>query len=256
MSALGGISNAAILAAINTGAASADHGQKTSVWAVTLFVVSLFLFIKTQVYVTTTITAEIEAFIHRIRTRLLDHVRRSELLSVERVGRARIVAAITSDAAVLTQASNMLSFSIQAPVLISFVAIYVAYLSFAAFALSVIIVGFTATVFHFRSRRLAAERAKAAEQERRLFDRVSDFLDGFKEVRLNVNRSNDLYDDAFDVSRTAANIKIHAQAETFKQIVSAQSYMYILLGAVVFVAPQFSELGAGASITKVTTALL
>ena len=59
------------------------------------------------------------------------------------------------------------------------------------------------------------------------------------------------------MSRTAANIKIHAQAETFKQIVSAQSYMYILLGAVVFVAPQFSAaLGGGASITKVTTALL
>ena len=257
MSALGGMSNAAILAAINTGAANADQGQKASLWALTIFVLALVLFIKTQVYVTTTITAEIEAIIHRIRVRLLDHVRRSELLSVEKIGRARIFSAITSDAAVLTQASNMLSFSIQAPVLIFFVAIYVAYLSFAAFALSVIIVTFTGTLFHFRSRRLTAERAKAAEQERRLFDRVGDFLDGFKEVRLNTDRSKALYDDAFDVSRAAANIKIHAQAETFKQIVSAQSYMYILLGAVVFVAPQFSAaLGAGASITKVTTALL
>jgi cyclic peptide transporter len=257
MSALGGLSNAAILAAINTGAAEADQGQKANLWAVTVFVLALFLFVKTQVYVTTTITAEIEAIIHRIRVRLLDSVRRSELLAVEKIGRARIVAAITSDAAVLTQASNMLSFSIQAPVLITFVAIYVAYLSFAAFALSVVIVGMTGTIFHFRSRKLVAERATAAAHERRLFDRVSDFLDGFKEVRLNIDRSNDLYDDAFDVSRTAANIKIHAQAETFKQIVSAQSYMYILLGAVVFVAPQFSDtLAGGTSITKVTTALL
>ena len=256
MSALGGVSNAAVLAAINAGAAGADQGEKTNFWAVSLFVIALILFLKTQVYVTTTITAEIEAIIHRIRVRLLDHVRRSELLSVERIGRARIVSAITSDAAVLTQASNMLSFSIQAPVLIFFVAVYVAYLSFAAFALSVVIVTFTGTIFHFRSRRLAEERSRAAEQERRLFDRVGDFLDGFKEVRLNAERSKALYDDAFDVSRSAANIKIHAQAETFKQIVSAQSYMYILLGAVVFVAPQFSALGAGASITKVTTALL
>jgi putative ATP-binding cassette transporter len=257
MSALGGVSNAAILAAINIGAARADAGQKAGLWAVGLFLVSLFLFIKTQIYVTTTITAEIEAIIHRIRVRLLDHVRRSELLAVEKIGRARIVSAITSDAAVLTQASNMLSFSIQAPVLIFFVALYVAYLSFSAFALSVIIVGFTAAVFHFRSRRLAEERAKAAEQERQLFDRVGDFIDGFKEVRLNAERSNALFDDAFEVSRNAANIKIHAQAETFKQIISAQSYMYILLGAVVFVAPQFNDtLGGDAAITKVTTALL
>jgi putative ATP-binding cassette transporter len=256
MSALGGVANAAILASINTGAASADEGQKASLWAITLFLVSLFLFIKTQVYVTTTITAEIEAIIHRMRVRIMNHVRRSELLSIERIGRARIVAAVTSDAAVLTQASNMLSFSIQAPVLIFFVAIYVAYLSFAAFALSVVIVGFAGTVFHFKSRRLVGERARAAAQERTLFDRIGDFLDGFKEVRLNAPRSDDLFDDAFDVSRTAANIKIHAQAETFRQIVSAQSYMYILLGAVVFVAPQFSDSLGGASITKVTTALL
>ena len=256
MSALGGVSNAAILASINAGAASADEGHKAALWAVTLFVVALFLFIKTQVYVTTTITAEIEAIIHRMRVRILDHVRRSELLSIERIGRARIVAALTSDASVLTQASNMLSFSIQAPVLIFFVGIYVAYLSFAAFALSVIIVGFAGTIFHFKSRSLVGERAKAAAQERTLFDRIGDFLDGFKEIRLNDARSNDLYDDAFDVSRIAANIKIHAQAETFRQIVSAQSYMYILLGAVVFVAPQFSDSIGAASITKVTTALL
>ena len=83
-------------------------------------------------YVTITITAEIEAIIHKIRLRLMDKVRRSELLSVEEIGRARIVAAITSDTAVLTQASNMLAFTVQGAVLIFFIAIYVAYLSIAA----------------------------------------------------------------------------------------------------------------------------
>jgi putative ATP-binding cassette transporter len=256
MSAVGGVSNSAILAAINAGAASADQTQKSSLWAATLFVTSLFLFIKTQVYVTTTITAEIEAIIHRLRVRIMDRVRRSELLAVERIGRARIVAAITSDTAVMTQASNVLCYSMQAPVLIFFVAIYVAYLSLAAFVLSIVIVGTAGTIFHFRSRRLTAERAKAAEQERRLFDRMADFLDGFKEVRLNSARSVDLFDHAFDVSRAAANIKIHSQTESFRQIVSAQSYMYILLGTVVFVTPLFSASIGGSSITKVTTALL
>ena len=147
MSAVGGVSNSAILAAINAGAATADQTQKSSLWAATLFVFSLFLFIKTQVYVTTTITAEIEAIIHRLRVRIMDRVRRSELLAVEKIGRARIVAAITSDTAVMTQASNVLCYSMQAPVLIFFVAIYVAYLSLAAFVLSIVIVGTAGTIF-------------------------------------------------------------------------------------------------------------
>ncbi len=256
MSSLGGISNATILAAINAGAQAADSSHKTSLWAVMLFVISLFLFIKTQAYVTTTVTAEIEAIIHRVRVRLMDQVRHSELLAIEQIGRARIIASITSDAAVLTQASNMLCYSMQSFVLIFFVGLYVVYLSFPAFVLSILIVGAAGTIFHFRSRRLTAERADAAVQERRLFERLTDFLDGFKEVRLNKARSNDLFEDAVNVSRTAASIKIHTQTETFRQVVSAQSSMYILLGAVVFVAPQFSESLSSGSITKTTTALL
>jgi len=253
MSSLGGISTAAILAAINAGM---QGGKNAGLWAVVLFLVSLFLFIKTQYYVTITATAEIEAIIHKLRLRLMDHVRRSELLAIERIGRSRIVAAITGDTAVLTQASNMLCFTIQGAVLVFFVAIYVAYLSLAAIVTTIIIVAAAATVFHIKNRRLIVEKQKSAEWEGRLFDRLVDFLDGFKEVRLNSARSADLFDDSVDVSRTAANIKIRTQAETFKMIVTSQFSMYILLGAVVFVAPQFSESLGGASLTKTTTALM
>jgi putative ATP-binding cassette transporter len=251
MSALGGISAAAILAAINAGMQGGSN-----LWAAILFLVALFLFIKTQYYVTITTTAEIESIIHKMRLRLIDHVRHSELLPIEDIGRARIVAAITSDTAVLTQASNLLAFTIQGAVLIFFVAIYVAFLSLTAIVITIVVVVAAGTIFHLKNKRLAAQKQEAAAWERRLFDRLTDFLDGFKEVRLNSARSSELFDDAVDVSRTAANIKIRSQAETFKLIVSSQVSMYLLLGAVVFVAPQLSSTLTGASLTKTTTALM
>src|SRR6188508_3194927 len=109
---------------------------------------------------------------------------------------------------------------------------------------------------YYKNRRIAAEKQKSAEWEGRLFDRLTDFLDGFKEVRLNAARSLDLFEDASEVSRTAANIKINSQAETFKLIVTSQISMYVLIGAVVFVAPQFSEALGGLTLTKTTTALM
>jgi putative pyoverdin transport system ATP-binding/permease protein len=256
MSGLGGISNASILAAINSGVQDAGNGQKPGLWAAMLFLVALFLFMKTQQYVTITATAEIEAIIHKIRVRLMDQIRHSELLELERIGRARIVAAVTSDTAILTQASNMLCFTVQGAVLVFFVGLYVAYLSLVAFALTFVIVFGSATIFHYKNRRLSAQKSEAAAGERRLFDRITDFLDGFKEVRLNAARSADLFDDAVEVSKTAANIKIRTQAETFKMIVLTQISMYILLGAVVFVAPNLSDSLGGTSIAKATTALL
>src|SRR5499427_6884869 len=256
MSSLGGISNASILAAINAGMQDTSSGQKPGLWAASLFLVALFLFMKSQQFVTITATAEIEAIIHKLRLRLMDLIRRSELLEIEKIGRARIVASITRDTAVLTQASNMLCFTVQGTVLIFFVGLYVAYLSIVAFLLTLVIVSGAATIFHYKNRKLSAQKSESAAWERRLFDRLTDFLDGFKEVRLNAARSEDLFNDALEVSKTAANIKIRTQAETFKMIVTSQISMYILLGAVVFVAPNLSDTLGGASIAKTTTALL
>ncbi len=251
MSALGGISTACILAAINVGMQG-----NSDLWAPVLFLIALFLFIKTQYYVTITTTAEIESIIHKIHLRLMDQVRRAELLELESIGRARIVAAITSDTAVLTQASNLLAVTLQGAVLIFFVAIYVAFLSLAAIVITFLVVGTAGMIFHVKNKQLAAQKQEAAQWERRLYDRLTDFLDGFKEIRLNTARGEGLFSDSVDVSRKAANIKIKSQAETFKLIVGTQVAMYVLLGAVVFVAPQFSTALGGASLTKTTTALM
>jgi putative pyoverdin transport system ATP-binding/permease protein len=256
MSALGGISTAAVLASINAGVQSVNGGHKPSLWAATLFLVALFLFMKTQAYVTITATAEIEGIIHRLRLRIMDQIRRSELLALDKIGLARIVASVTGDTQILTQASNMLCFTVQGAVLIFFVSFYVAYLSLAAFFMTFVIVFGAGIMFHLKNRSLSEQKAESAAWERRLFDRLTDFLDGFKEVRLNSARSAELFEDASDVSRVAANIKIRTQAETFKMIVNSQISMYVLLGAVVFVAPTLSDSLGGSSISKATTALL
>ena len=173
-----------MLVAINAGLEASGDG-KPSLWAGMLFLVALFLFIKSQYFVTITTAAEIEAIVHKLRMRVMDKVRRSELLAMESIGRANVVAAITSDTAVLTQASNMLCFTAQGAVLILFVSVYVAFLSLSAFMTAAVVVLAAGAIFHVRNRRVIAEKQRAAEWERRLYDRLSDFMDGFKEVRLN-----------------------------------------------------------------------
>ena len=254
MSGLGGTSNAAILAAINAGAQAAGKGE-VSVTSAALFIIALLLFIKTQHYILIAATVEIEAIIHKLRMRLMDQVRHSELLPLDEIGRAEIVAAITKETATLTQATNMLAFAGQGVVLVFFVAIYIAYLSLLAFALSAVILCVAGVIFHAKNRRLAEETREATKWDNLLFDRLMDILDGFKEVRLNRSRSDHLFDDVVEVSRTAANIKIRTQSESYKQLVFSQSSMYLLLATIVFVVPTFSDTKGG-SIMQVTTALM
>src|SRR5262245_3906024 len=255
VSSLGGVSTTSILAAINSGAQAADNGH-VSLWAAGLFIIALLLFIQTQHYILITTTAEIEAIIHKVRVRLMDYVGQSDLLPLEAIGRAEIVAAITRETSTLTLASNTLAFAAQGALLILLVTIYVAYLSLLAFALAVLIVGTGALLFHAKTRRLAIEQREAARWENRLYDRLSDLLDGFKEVRLNRARSDELFDDIEEVSRSAANIKIRTQSETYKRMILLQGSLYTLLGAVTFVVPAFTETIAPGSITKTVTALI
>jgi putative ATP-binding cassette transporter len=255
VSAMGGVSTTAIIGAINAGAQAADNGE-ISLWAAGFFVVAVLLFIQTQHYILITTTAEIGAIIHKLRVRLMDYVRRSELLPLETIGRAEIVSAITGDTAILTQASNMMAFAAQGALLIVLVTAYVAYLSFVAFVLSVVIVGIGAAVFHSKTKQHAADMREAAGWENSLYDRLSDVLDGFKEVRLNRARSDALFDHVVEVSRTAANIKIRTQSETYRRMVLLQTSLYILLGSVAFIVPVFSAGMNPGSITKAVTALV
>jgi putative ATP-binding cassette transporter len=253
VSAMGGLSTTSIIGAINGGAAAADKGE-ISLWAAGLFVIALLLFIQTQHYILITTTAEIGAIIHKLRVRLMDYVRRAELLPLETIGRAEIVSAITGDTAILTQASNMLAFAVQGALLIFLVITYVAYLSFLAFFLAVVIVGIGAFLFHAKTKQHGEAMREAASWENQLYDRLSDVLDGFKEVRLNRSRSDALFDHVVEVSRTAANIKIRTQAETYRRMVLLQTSLFTLLGSVAFVVPMFSS--TPGSVTKAVTALV
>jgi putative ATP-binding cassette transporter len=255
MSVVGGASTAAILASVNAGAQSAEAGH-VDLWSGLLFVVAIVLFVRTQHYVLIATTAESEAIVHRVRVRILDTVRQSEMLALDRIGRAEIVAAVTEDAATLTQAANMLAFMVQGVVLIAFVALYVAYLSLVTFALCVIIIGTASALYHAKSRERLDSAREAAKWERRMLSGMTDILDGFKEVRLNGRRSDELIAAVNAVSRKAANIKIRTQSESLKQLVFSQSALYVLLGTIVFVVPVFTDGTAGGSITKNMTAVL
>jgi putative pyoverdin transport system ATP-binding/permease protein len=254
-SALGGISNAAILAAINAGSET-DATEKKFLY-IALFVISLLLFIWTQHYILITATTEIQAIVHRLRIALMEQVRNSEIIDLENIGRAQIMAAITSDAETMTHAAVMLAFGIQSVVLIFFMLLYLAYLSLAAAVLCVGIMALAIAVFHRKVRGIDNITRDTTRWNNALFERVADLIEGFKEVRLNRGRSAELYADIVEVSRNAMKTKVFRESEDFRRLVFSQSAMYVVLAAVALLVPNFAgESAQAASIAKSTTALV
>ena len=211
MSGLGGVSNAAILAAINSGAQ--PRAGEFGLSSAALFVIALLLFIKTQHYILIATTVEIEAIIHKVRVRLMDQVRHSSCFRSMPSG-ARKSSPPLQETGTPAQATSMLAFAGRGVVLVFFVAICIAYLSLLAFALSVAIVCLAGLIFHMKSHQVAAGTQEAADWDNRLYDRLMDLLDGFKEVRLNRSRSSDLRRYRRGIENRSQHQDTHAERST------------------------------------------
>jgi putative ATP-binding cassette transporter len=254
MAMLAGASNALIIAVINSGAEAASKDKLSLISAIS-FVIALLVYQKTQHYILATTTAEVEAAIHRVRLRMMERVRHSELLALEGIGKSEIVGAITKETQTLSQTATVVVVAAQASVLILFAGLYVAYQSLFAFILSIVIITVAALTYLSHRKQTQDELRRSLEAENVLMDRLADLLEGFKEVRLNRARSNDLDGDIRSSSTTAADLKIKAQVDGLRQFVFSQAAFYVLVGAVVFIVPIFSS-SVGNSMVKTATALL
>ena len=183
---------------------------------------------------------KIETIVHHLRERVLDAVRQSKLPSIEIIGRSRIISVAIQDAAALAQAAPVLVFSIQSFLLIVFVGLYVAYLSPMVFALALIIAGAASVVLFARGNRIQGMERDASRHTATLLDLISDLLAGFKEVKLNRLRNDQLFDDLVKASEASATAHRRAEIANFRRVTFSQLSLFMLLAASVFLAPRLA----------------
>jgi putative ATP-binding cassette transporter len=256
MAGLGGVSSAVILGAINNGRPLIRSSEFELRW-IALFLVGLLLFITTQRYLLVTATRETQLIVRRLRLDVMDKVRQSELLALENISRAEITAAITTHASTLTQATTMLAFGMQGVVLVFLVIAYLAYLSLVTAIICIGTMSLAVVILWAKGQQSAASARETAKWENLLFDRLGDLLEGFKEVRLNRFRSEDLYVDISELAHRASNTKILSESQNFKRLVFWQSSVFFLLGLVSFLGPTVAGTSyLATSIGQSTTALV
>ncbi len=254
LAAVAGIANALILALLNSGAEQASK-ENTTTRSMMMFLVVTTIYAVSQWRLMTRAATEVEKILDRLRVRLADKVRQVDLKPLEDMGRTVIYASINKETMIISQSSLMLIMSVQAAILIFFTAIYVLVLSTVAFVLTAILTLILAFVHVRRVKALNADLHETMRRENDLFDSLTHLLEGFKEVRMNRDRSNDLFQHYQEISRSAAERKAKTQAQIARMFIFSQLSFYVLLGAVVFIVPRLSDTHS-MNVVKITTAVL
>ncbi|UEM24885.1 cyclic peptide export ABC transporter (plasmid) [Skermanella mucosa] len=239
MAMLAGLGNAMILAIINRSADLANDGG-AQIADMIMFAATMGIQVLAQRYVSRTTTREVEEIIHRLRKRLISLIRQTDLTTLEGIGRSEIFAMITKETQAISSSVPMLVNGCQSGILLVFTLAYIYVLSSTAFMLTIAITAIAASTHLARIGQLRKEVELSFQLENQLFERLTDLLSGYKEVKLNISRSRELQEHFDEVSSASTEAKVKTQIGISNEFLFAQSIFYLMLAAMVFVVPALS----------------
>ncbi|MDR3517556.1 MAG: cyclic peptide export ABC transporter [Azospirillaceae bacterium] len=253
MSAVAGVSNALVMAIINS--AAGENQTALDQRTIIMFALTVGVYMLSQGSLMRTTAHQVETVIHRLRTELIRRVAHADLQPLEQIGQSAILTGIVRDTQTISQAANLLVFGAQSLVLVVLAMLYICAISTTAFVLTL---GFISVAFGVLMRRhveLGQEIQNSLLAENRVYDGLRDVLDGFKEIKISSARRKALLDYVTLVSAEARDVKAAAQIRTAAEFVFGQVLVYLLLAVIVFVVPIFAPSDSH-SIAKATTAIL
>jgi putative ATP-binding cassette transporter len=254
LTAVSGIANAMNLAVINA-AVEALSGEGPSWQHFVWFGLSIALFVYSLRYILYQSTGITEAAICSVRTRLADKIRRSDLLALESIGETDIHARISRDTAAISQAARPLFAAAQGAVMILFTLGYIAVVSRAALGLCLILIA-CGGVKYLKDRAVYEQGLNdASSREDQLSGSLSGLLKGFKEIRINKRKSDDVFTEFESAATGVREVRTRTMVLFSNNILFIEMFFVLLLGAVAFVLPVIATAFAG-SATKIIAAIL
>jgi putative ATP-binding cassette transporter len=204
-----------------------------------MFAITVMLFHVTYIYTLVTASQDTERLIHKLRVRLFDLVRRTDLVTVERIGHASLQGVLTQDTQVLAQVLPMLVIGFQQAVMLLFLAAYLAWLSPLACILAFGLAGLVVAVRFKHVKALRTLMQSAAAAEGRVFDGLTELLHGFKEVRMSGPRADGVTGSLAEASNASRTTNASLKAQWGRNFAVIESMLYALIGLMVFVVPLF-----------------
>lgn len=220
-----------------------------------LFAVSVLAYIFFESRMIARLASDVEEAIDRLRMQLIDRLRHADLWRLEHFGQSRLFGSITQNCKIISSNSQYLAQAMRSLVLIATLLFYIATLSLFSFLLLTGLLGAAAIVYYRLGQSLETLQEGLADQEAKLFECVSDLLDGFKEQRLCSVRSRALGEAFYNQSAETMTARSTVHQHSWQQFVFGETTFNLMLGFVVFVGPLYSP-SVSAELVKISAAVL
>ncbi|HYH08459.1 MAG TPA: cyclic peptide export ABC transporter [Thermoanaerobaculia bacterium] len=251
---ISGVANGCVLGLINAGASAASK-ESLSLRLLLLYILAIAIFMIAKKYALERTVTRVERMVRRLRARLVDRIRNTELPIIETLGRGQLYTTVGQDANIISQSAFMVTNAAQEAIMLLFAFLYVAWLSPLALliVIAAVILGILYYTFHRRT--LSSDMRRLAAKDAEFVDVLSHIVDGFKEAKLNRKKNDALFASFNDVADESERLKIHLAVRWVMEVMFSHVFFYLLVGVIVFllprVVPTFSNV-----VLEMTTAIL
>ncbi len=247
-----GVANTALIALVNMSVARAAEGESVFLQFFLYSIVLAFFLIVTRKANRDNIRSA-QFLIHKFKIRILGEYFRSDLHTVDQVGKAKILQSLGRDTQVVSGAIPILVMMCQSAATLTCLTIYMATISWIAFFITfvaAVIIFFVSTKFILGVKDCVSD---AFAKDGEVFDLFGDFLNGFKEIKMHSKRARDITADMVEQSLLSSNLKAYSLVGITNFFNYLQTLMFVVVGILIFIVPALVD-GFADSVLAASTA--
>lgn len=237
LAVVSGIADALLMITASTGLSRAIAGERPTFLQIATY---LALFATSNLTLSRAISItcnELEQSLRTLRERIVDKIRRADLLTVERLGSSKLYTELTQDFDTISLRLPALLTNMQDVVVLLLTTLYIAWLSLSALVVLAII---TALVMRWYTRVAANMQSRyetVIERQNALIHLIQGVIDGFKSLRLSTRKTQAVQRDIDAESRRLEGEMRSIGVESSLGSSLGIAYTFISLGCVVFLVP-------------------
>ena len=255
MSVISGLSNSLLLSVINSSTSKVVHGEY-NYRLIIIFSIIFLIYLITKYRSLKTTAYLAEDIVYGVRERIVKYITDTELVEFEDLGRAEIYSRLTTDTTQISNSAPLIVIGIQSTLLVIFALIYLCFLNTIACLVTIVALSIGISNYFINGNKVQGDIKNVNIIETSYFEKINELTGGFKEIKINQQKKFDLfYGKIQDIS---IKYKVSRKSLTDKlafYFVFAQTFFYILLGAIVFIIPVFDN-DLLINIAKVTSTVI
>lgn len=251
---ISGMANSMLLGIVNHATEAVANDEDLTQYFI-IYMITFALFLYAQWYAFERSIIIIEEAIFNIRTNLANKVKQVELSFMERMGSNKLYSRLTQNDTLIAQSVPPLVSGFQMFALMIFSLIYLGYISPISFIITLISLGLGIMYFLSLSRFIKESLRGVRKKEEVYFKSISHLVNGFKEVKMNHKKGEDLSGRISTVANEAHDIKRAVGKHESRLWGFGRLFIYALLPVLIFVIPSFVDEHAN-DIFKISATLL